>query len=145
VIAAFCNEVVTAEGTASRVHKPLGRGSALPFEELLIRRDSTLVGAPGLQPSRDHFLMAPLDLSSQDGLPVPAFLRGRLLAHIVERSIEPFEQRRVDRVVLAAVVDGVDEAHHRATPFSVMSCAMAWPAMSMAAGAIAARVISAAR
>jgi hypothetical protein len=24
VIAAFCNEVVTAEGTASRVHKPLG-------------------------------------------------------------------------------------------------------------------------
>jgi hypothetical protein len=34
-----------------------------------------------------------------------------LLAHIVERSIEPFEQRRVDRVVLAATVDGVDEAN----------------------------------
>jgi hypothetical protein len=54
VIAAFCNEVVTAEGTAGHVHKPLGHGSALPFEELLIPRDFTLVGAPQLQPGRDH-------------------------------------------------------------------------------------------
>jgi hypothetical protein len=79
VIAAFCNQVVTAEGTASRVHKPLSHGSALPFEELLIRRDFTLVGAPHLQPGRDHFVVAPLDLGSQDGGPVPAFLRGRFL------------------------------------------------------------------
>jgi hypothetical protein len=45
----------------------IGHGSVFPFEELLIRRDLTLVGAPHLQPGRDHFVVAPFDLDSQDG------------------------------------------------------------------------------
>jgi hypothetical protein len=39
-------------------------GSAFPFEELLVLRDFALVGAPHLQPGRDHFVVTPLDLGS---------------------------------------------------------------------------------
>jgi hypothetical protein len=40
--------------------------SAFPFEELLIRRDFALVGAPHLLSGRGHLVVAPLDLGSID-------------------------------------------------------------------------------